>query len=494
MTTLPLANLQIWVTPLWVVSAGVTAGALVLLVLLGLLALVFAPARQWLGQWLWDGPLAWVSGCVGFCALVFFLGLPSMPYQAVLDSMRRIGLVGQNTQTVTIEPRSEDFEFKLNAPFESAELRNYRFASDQDLRISAEKGVAYDSPAVLVQGDEPYEWTPTSKRPRGFEGEISTLYVTNESDSPAELQLATKTDLRTPEARDVLYIAVAVVAFYLVYLLIALAGRGAGVVALATSKDAMGQPLFLMLLLFGAVALVAFVYIPYNTFGEDVKMLKDSGRSLVMVFGIVFALWTASVSVADEIEGKTALTLLSKPISRRQFIIGKFLGIVWPVVVMFVLLGGVLMAAVSYKVVYDSRETSNPTPNWQECHQEVIRTVPVLTLALMEAVVLAAISLAISTRLPMLPNLVILGTIYVLGHLAPLVAQSSVGKNEFVAFFGRLFAVVLPVLDHFNVEAATVGARAVPAEYMLWATAYTALFVVIALLVALTLFEDRDLA
>ena len=65
---------------------------------------------------------------------------------------------------------------------------------------------------------------------------------------------------------------------------------------------------------------MAFIYIPYNTFGEDVKMLKDSGLTLIMVLAILVGLWTASVSVADEIEGRTAVTLLSKPISRRQFV------------------------------------------------------------------------------------------------------------------------------------------------------------------------------
>ena len=53
--------------------------------------------------------------------------------------------------------------------------------------------------------------------------------------------------------------------------------------------------------------------------------------------------------------------MLSKPISRRQFVLGKFLGIVWPIVLMFVILGLVLLLTVSYKVVYDARETANPS-------------------------------------------------------------------------------------------------------------------------------------
>jgi hypothetical protein len=265
-------------------------------------------------------------------------------------------------------------------------------------------------------------------------------------------------------------------------------------IAVATAKEAVAQPLYILVMLGGAFALLAFIYIPYNTFGEDVKMLKDSGLTTIMVLAILVGLWTASVSVADEIEGRTAVTLLSKPISRRQFVIGKFVGIVWPLFLMFVVLGAILLITVSYKVVYDARETANPEPNWQQCYAAMIGTVPGLVLAFMETVVLTAISVAISTRLPMLPNLVICGSIYVLGHLGPLIVQSSAGQLEFVSFVGGLIAVVFPVLDHFNVQAAVAGGVDVPMNYLAWALLYCVLYSTAAMLLALILFEDRDLA
>ena len=46
--------------------------------------------------------------------------------------------------------------------------------------------------------------------------------------------------------------------------------------------------------------------------------------------------------MADEIEGKTAITLLSKPITRRQFILGKFLGIELGVLGALCRVGGVI--------------------------------------------------------------------------------------------------------------------------------------------------------
>ena len=81
-------------------------------------------------------------------------------------------------------------------------------------------------------------------------------------------------------------------------------------IARTTAKEAVSQPLFYVLLVIGMFALLLFPFIPYNTFGEDVKMVKDEGLTLIMLLAVFLALWTASVSIAEEIEGRTALTLL----------------------------------------------------------------------------------------------------------------------------------------------------------------------------------------
>jgi len=108
--------------------------------------------------------------------------------------------------------------------------------------------------------------------------------------------------------------------------------------------------------------------------------------------------------------------------------------------------------------------------------------------------VFTAIGVAISTRLPMLPNLIICLSVYVLGHLVPMLVNSAVGQFEIVAFVAGVFATILPVLDHFNIYAAIATGAEVPWSYVAWAGLYCALYSSVAMLVALLLFEDRDLA
>jgi hypothetical protein len=161
---------------------------------------------------------------------------------------------------------------------------------------------------------------------------------------------------------------------------------------------------------------------------------------------------------------------------------------------MYIVLGIWFLAVISYKVVYDARETAHEPPNWQACYAALTVAVPGLLLGFMETVVLTAISVAISTRLPMLANLTICATIYALGHLVPLIVQSRIGAFEIVHFVGMLIATVLPNLDHFNIEATMFSDRAVPMAYVGLAAMYCALYSTIAMLLALALFEDRDLA
>jgi ABC-type transport system involved in multi-copper enzyme maturation permease subunit len=416
----------------------------------------------------------------------------TMDIRQVIASLQRVSAVGTEEQVISIEAQSEDQEVDVN--FRADELQRYSLSSDQDLRVTLEPGTAFTSPLIVVAGDEPYEWTPSSKLARKFDGTVERLYVTNESDAPTELTLRIETDVEMPEVHHLPIAVVSVVGLYLLYLLIYQLLPGLSAIAVTTAKEAMAQPLFMIVLLIGAFAIMTYVYVPYNTFGEDVKVLRNTGFETIMALSVIFALWTASTSVADEIEGRTAITLLSKPISRRQFVLGKFLGISWPILVLFVVLGLWLMFWVSFKVAYDARETANPNPDWQLCYDEMMRVVPGLVLSFFETLVLASISVAISTRLPFMPNLVICGSIYVLGHLGTRIVQSSAVQLEFVAFIGRLVAIVVPVLDHFNIQSAVAGGVDVPAAYLGWALLYCVLYCTVAMLLALILFEDRDLA
>ena len=98
-------------------------------------------------------------------------------------------------------------------------------------------------------------------------------------------------------------------------------GTRVGVIARATTKEAIRQPLFLLLVAISSIVLLLNSVMPFFTLEDDVKMLNECGLATLLISGALLAVWTAGTSITSEIEGKTAMTLLSKPIDRRQFIL-----------------------------------------------------------------------------------------------------------------------------------------------------------------------------
>lgn len=325
---------------------------------------------------------------------------------------------------------------------------------------------------------------------------INEIYFKNVGPDSANVVLYVRYVPQYAQVACIPVTAFGIVFIFLAYVVQRMAAPRMFAVALSTFKSEVAQPLFVLVVAGGVCALVAFVWIPYNTFGEDIKMLKDTGLTLILVLSIVLALWSASTSVAEEIDGRTALTVLSKPLNRRSFVVGKYAGIVWTLLLVYLIFSVVFMAAVAYKPIYDAKEASLSTPEWQVCYLEMIRLAPGLALAFMEALVFTALSVAISTRLPLLANMAICLVIYALGHLTPLVVESSVEGAGFgiIRFFAQLIATVFPNLELFNIQAAISAGVDVPFVYLGWAFSYCAVYSLIAMLLALIMFEDRDLA
>lgn len=267
-----------------------------------------------------------------------------------------------------------------------------------------------------------------------------------------------------------------------------------GAIARATTKEAVRQPVFLLLLAVGTVIMLANCYVPFFSLGEDTKMFIDCGLATVLICCLLVAIWTASLSVAEEIEGKTAMTLLSKPITRREFILGKYIGIAQTTLWMVLYFGVLLIGLIFFlKAGIDAKESSQTISSVEKL-TTALRVLPGLALVFMEVAVMTAISVAISTRLPMIVNVTSCLAIFVIGHLTPVLVKSALKEVPFVPLVANLLATVLPALDNFNMSAAIAMEQKIPADYIGYNALYSVCYVSAIVLLAFILFEDRDLA
>lgn len=98
-------------------------------------------------------------------------------------------------------------------------------------------------------------------------------------------------------------------------------------IALNTFKEAVRNKVFYLLVALGIVSALSSIIVSMLTIGDKVKVLKDVGLASIDFFCILIAIFTGINLVYKEIDKKTIYNILSKPISRSTFILGKFLGL-----------------------------------------------------------------------------------------------------------------------------------------------------------------------
>ncbi len=94
-----------------------------------------------------------------------------------------------------------------------------------------------------------------------------------------------------------------------------------------TFTESIRQPIFVVLTIVGGLTLVLNLQISGYTFTDDTKLMIDIGMSMIMLCGMVLGSLLASGVLAREIQNKTVLTVISKPIGRPTFILSKYLGV-----------------------------------------------------------------------------------------------------------------------------------------------------------------------
>lgn len=319
-------------------------------------------------------------------------------------------------------------------------------------------------------------------------------------------------------------------------------------ITLNTALELLRQPVFLIVLTgsLAFIALLANIY--YFGLGDDPRMMKQSVLALIFVTGLFSAVLNASACVSREIRTGTALAVLSKPVGRINFLLAKFVGISLSLALQ---VGVQLLAAlVSSRMAFDAYGTPDRAalgiyfgalllgfliaaagnffanrpftsdavlavsglmatafvvllfiphdagrmgtdPNDPTSYQGLDwRLVPAAVLIYFALVVLAAIALACATRLEMVATLVICSGVFLIGLMSDYYFGRAAAKGSMVA---DVFHTMVPNWQVFWMADALAYKKTIPWSYVVKTAAYVAGHLIVALAVALTLFEDREL-
>lgn len=284
-----------------------------------------------------------------------------------------------------------------------------------------------------------------------------------------------------------------------------------------TFIESIVQPIFSLLLVLGAAVILVYAALPFFTLGEDTTMYKTVALDVVLLLVLVATLFAASRSIYEEIEDRTMLTLMSKPLKRWEVLVGKYLGIITSALLAVGILGLTLCLATWWRIPLDYQFNTRSLD--ERVVQQVIETrqmhlaglFPSLVLVWLQVSVLAAISVAISTRVSLVVNLPVVILFYIAGNLTRFLPQAMDSSGSWITrIFGPVVTSVLPYLEVFDLRnkaiyskialAGTSFSSDVNAVALasIWkevgiATLYAVFYTSFALSAGLLLFHNREL-
>lgn len=248
-------------------------------------------------------------------------------------------------------------------------------------------------------------------------------------------------------------------------------------IARNTAREALRSKVLYSILAFAVLVVGVAALFGSASLGDQEKFVKDFSLMGISVFGVVIAVALGVSMLGKELGKRTILNILSKPVARWQFIVGKFLGLVATLALVVAGMCGVLVALVG---LVDGRLD--------------VGLVQAGIAIILELTVLVAAALLFS-------SIVVTPTLAGLFTVAAFVAGRSAG---YLAFFGgpdtpaplRTMAAtlywLLPHLHRLNIADRVVYGDLVSATYLLECAAYAAGYAGVLLLIATGLFARRE--
>src|SRR6476660_3593553 len=109
-----MGNLTIWLTPVWVLSAGVIVGTAILVIALGLLWLISRRTAESVIRLVKESILLWITYVAIVFVAFFFLAMPVMPVKSIWHSLNRLPNIGTHETSIKIPPRTDDQEVPIS--------------------------------------------------------------------------------------------------------------------------------------------------------------------------------------------------------------------------------------------------------------------------------------------------------------------------------------------------------------------------------------------
>ncbi|HTO53534.1 MAG TPA: ABC transporter permease [Myxococcota bacterium] len=249
-----------------------------------------------------------------------------------------------------------------------------------------------------------------------------------------------------------------------------------GVLAWNTYREAVRDKLLYNLLMFAGLMIASSILLAQMQIGKDERIYRDVGLGAIAFFGVLIAIFVGINLVYREISTKTVYTMLSKPVRRWEFLVGKYLGLLTLLAVEV----GIMTICFLGVLVWKGSDFS-------------IGLVWAIAMIYLELALVTAIAMFFSSfTSPYLAGMFTVA-LWITGHL--LADLRAFGKNSDIPGLKELLEALywtLPNLTRLDFKADASAGNPIELARVAMAAAYSLLYSLGLMVSAVLLFQRRD--
>ena len=247
-------------------------------------------------------------------------------------------------------------------------------------------------------------------------------------------------------------------------------------IAQNTFRESIRDKVLYVLLFFAAVTIFGSKALGWISIGQDIKIVKDIALGATSIFGILIAIFVGTSLIYKEIDKRTLYTILSQPMHRYEFIVGKYLGLMALLAVVTI-----IMAAVSSVYILLLGGTLHTT------------YFLAILLIYWKLMLITAFAILLSSMTSPILGAIIVFSVAVFGH-ATEVFRDLPPQFDGTSAKAILEAVyyIIPNLSNFDIAREAANGIDVSPAYIVWVMIYGLMYTAMLLIFAALAFQEKD--
>jgi len=282
------------------------------------------------------------------------------------------------------------------------------------------------------------------------------------------------------------------------------------VIAWNTLVELIRQKVFYIILVFALCAIGSSIFMARLSFQEEFQMLKDVCLGAMSVFTSLLAILATASFLPKDLEERTIYTLLSKPVPRFAYLMGKLGGIIGLLFLFTLLMSGVFVLILWLRESAVLATTAAQFADHPEAKEELhaalqavrdstfnINLLPGIVIIFVKSALLAAMTLFISTfSTSSLFTVMISAAIYFIGHLQAVARDywlEGMTGDWWKTILVAIVALIFPDLQAFNLADDVIAGAAIPLSLFIKTFALGWTYVAVYFALAAFVFSGREL-